>query len=147
MKKLIDIKGNSISVNEKEAWYGKILMSDDLSFEGIVINEESQIKSYIDGHETFKDLNIQKIDLTSEERETQYIVKKENYLYVGEYYSKKENIQGKATISILEAEKTREVTQQELKSLEFEIDGAKRFLYSESQYKKTNQKTKSIIHA
>ena len=39
-KRLMDISGNTNSFQENESWQGKVFLSDDLSFEGIVINKE-----------------------------------------------------------------------------------------------------------
>lgn len=147
MKKLMDIMGLNASYGEifnlNEGWTGRILMDEDLSFEGIVFDNSDEFPyhyDYIIGKikESPTPVTIDLIKATEDDQRLpfRYTVSVENGSFYGDYFVMSEDQSfacGEAKINMLDGDKIREVRDDEIEKVRTAIEETKSKLGSISK--------------
>ena len=155
MKKLVDLYGyfaqRECPYYIEDSWIGRVLVKEDGTLEGIATDYDRVRKFFLFG--TINEKNIRIIRTTINDREIpkMYKAKKENSFYEGTCFVKTEFLQlptGECKVKAYSADKTREVTAEEIQNVEKTIESFKTMLSSEDkrlydlEHSKSNEKEK-----
>lgn len=151
MKKLVDIYGHYARFNEMydidDSWFGRVLIDDNNLFEGIVSDYDQTSSYLVFGYMLDNSLRVIRCPRNNSELIREYDTLKEEEKYEGicSVINPTTSIPvGECMISLLPAEKTREITDYEIERLNNRIKDIKAEISPDSQeiYKSFKQETK-----